>query len=129
MSKSTAVFLFLLPALITLGHDAWYYYEHQDEGVYLSDLGWLWTTYHPESHDALFKEVGEEKWGQYFVPILSMPSVLVALILSSLITLVILLFKGLKSTGGKKFKGQKSQGARGLGRDRGAQSQFKYKRK
>ncbi len=44
-------FLLLLPAIASVGHDAYMYYQEPDHGFRLSDLGALWDKYHKESHD------------------------------------------------------------------------------
>lgn len=44
-------FLLLLPAVAALGHDAYFFYQNQDKGFRLTDLGAFWDKYHKESHD------------------------------------------------------------------------------
>ena len=44
-------FLLLLPPLVSLGHDAYIYYQKPEKGFQLSDLGALWDKHHKESHD------------------------------------------------------------------------------
>lgn len=127
MNKSVVIFLLLIPILAALGHDAWYYYEHQDEDPSISALGWLWKTYLPESHDSMFEMIGEEKWNQYVFPVLALPSVLAAVILDALIVLLVLIVRSLASLGSGKFTPKKQKNA--LGRDRGGQKKFEYKRR
>ncbi len=128
MNKGLLIFVLLIPALAALGYDAYVFYENQEEGFKLSDLGWLWTTYHMESHDYAYQEIGEESWRKYVVPILSLPCVVAALIFAAIILMIVLLIQGLSSLGSGKVSGHKKKG--GLGRERsGSQKKFSYKRK
>lgn len=52
-------FLLLLPALASLGYDAYTYYEKPDKGFGLSDLGAIWDKNHKESHDQWKTKVQE----------------------------------------------------------------------
>lgn len=53
--------LILSPAVVSLGHDVYFYSQNQERGFMFSDLGWLWDRYHKESHDQWKVEV--EKLG------------------------------------------------------------------
>jgi hypothetical protein len=126
-NKGALIFVLLLPILCALGHDAYYYYEHQDEGFMLSDIGWLWTTYAKESHDTLFAEIGQDSWAKYFVPFLKLYSVLAAAIFSGIILLIFITVSALKSLTEGRFSVKKKAGS--LGRERAQNKKMVYKRK
>ncbi|MGH1404751.1 MAG: hypothetical protein ACRBDL_10955 [Alphaproteobacteria bacterium] len=44
-------FIILMPAIMSLGHDVYFFIQNQDKGFHLSDVGALWDKYHKESHD------------------------------------------------------------------------------
>tara|TARA_B100001989_G_scaffold248559_1_gene222353 strand:+ start:2599 stop:3198 length:600 start_codon:yes stop_codon:yes gene_type:complete len=44
-------FLLLLPVLGLLAHDVYLFTQNQEKGFMLSDAGWIWSKYHPETHD------------------------------------------------------------------------------
>ena len=54
--------LIALPLVVVLGHDIYMFTQHQDKGFMLSDLGFLWTTYHPESFKQVNQSVDEQSW-------------------------------------------------------------------
>lgn len=128
MNKGFLIFLLLIPVIAALGYDAYVYYENQEEGFKLSDLGWLWTTYSQDTHDQAFQQLGEESWRKYVVPILKLPTVVAMVIFAVVILMIVLLIQGLASIGSGKFssKGNKKT----LGRDRSKKNkQFQYNRK
>ena len=127
MNKGLIIFLLVFPAIIALGFDVYMYYQEQEEGWKLTDLGWLWTTYHPESHDSMYQEFGPEKWKQYMLPLLQLPVAAAVFILSCVLVLIIMIFKGLATLGSGSFSSKRKK--TDLGRDRGAKKQFKYNRK
>ncbi len=43
--------IILLPAVISLGHDVYFYMQNPNKGFQLSDVGALWDKYHKDSHD------------------------------------------------------------------------------
>lgn len=45
------IFLLLIPAIASLGHDIYFFTQDQGSGFHLSDTGALWDKYHKESHD------------------------------------------------------------------------------
>lgn len=59
-------FLLIVPALACLGHDAYIYYLNTQKGLdipfQLSDLGYLWVTYAPESFAAVKESFSPESW-------------------------------------------------------------------
>jgi hypothetical protein len=74
-------FIFALLPLSVLAHDAYRWYEAQENGqnlpFSLSDLGYLWMTYHEESHDMALEELGAEQWNENIKPVLRMPAAFV----------------------------------------------------
>ncbi|MDH5721777.1 MAG: hypothetical protein OEY94_00440 [Alphaproteobacteria bacterium] len=44
-------FLLIIPILAVLAHDVFLFTQNQDKGFMLSDAGWIWSKYHPETHD------------------------------------------------------------------------------
>ncbi len=44
-------FIILMPAVMSLGHDVYFFTQNQDKGFHFSDVGALWDKYHKESHD------------------------------------------------------------------------------
>lgn len=125
MNKGLLIFILLIPAFAALGYDAYVFYENQEEGFKLTDLGWLWTNYHQGSHDSLYEQIGEDQWKQYMLPVLQLPAVIVALILGGTIFVLTLLLKGLGSLGSVSRGSKKG----GLGRDRDSKKKFQYNRR
>lgn len=56
------LFLVTLPLLMAIGHDIYMYTQHQDKGLMLSALGYIWTTYHPESYKWTNENVDAGTW-------------------------------------------------------------------
>lgn len=94
MSSSGKFFLFilLLPFLAAIGHDVYYSYFSDDEKIEqieqmdidpnafkLSDLGWVWQTYHPGSLAQAKNEIAPEIWKEKIDPILQNYTFVVAL--------------------------------------------------
>ena len=44
-------FLLIVPILAVLAHDVYLFTQNQEKGFMLSDGGWIWAKYHPETHD------------------------------------------------------------------------------
>lgn len=59
-------FLVILPVLACLGHDGYLYYLNREAGnglpFQLSDLGWMWVTYSPESFALVKESVDPGTW-------------------------------------------------------------------
>ena len=74
-------FILALPALAALGHDIYLAYNNTELAVadrfYLSDLGWLWTTYHPDSYKWATENVDNVVWTAFVDPVLQMSAVYV----------------------------------------------------
>lgn len=128
MNRFFLYLLLILPIALALGFDVYYYYEHQAEGIKFSDLGWIWKTYHPSSHEYLISYVGRENWERYFAPLLSLKAVVAGAILTGTIVLVMILSKSLASINRKKTSAPKKNKG-GLGRARPDSKRFVYKRK
>jgi len=54
--------LAFLPTLAVLGHDAYLFYTHQDQGFMFSTLGYIWTEYLPASHNAAMQALERQPW-------------------------------------------------------------------
>lgn len=59
--------LFFIPAVLSLGHDIYFYTQQPEKGFQLTDIGAFWAKYHKESHDQWKIEVNkyEETLGEY----------------------------------------------------------------
>lgn len=44
------IFFAFLPAIAAGAHDLFLFFDNPANGLMLSNLGWIWTTYHPESY-------------------------------------------------------------------------------
>ena len=77
---SLLCFLFILPALLVLGHDL--YLAFGEEGTFLpvklSDAGWLWTTYAPDLYDRARESLDPGFWTRWVEPILRQKALAVA---------------------------------------------------
>ena len=75
------LFILALPALAVLGHDSYLAYTNTQyelaERFYLSDLGWLWKTYHIESMEWARFAFEPEVWSQFIDPILEQKALLI----------------------------------------------------
>jgi len=61
-AKHFLFFLVLSPLLASLGHDIYMFIENQEKGFMLSAVGFLWTTYHPESYKWVNENVDGQSW-------------------------------------------------------------------
>lgn len=134
MRGYTFLLLFLaLPVLGALGHDVYITYQDQDftKEMMFSDVGYLWTHYHPESYNWAHRNFSPENW-QYLVAfVLEQKTILVAavpLLLAAAILAVLRLlglppFRDAGSMVNFKKKGF------GFGSGDKKQGRFKYKRK
>lgn len=75
MQARTALFLILIPAIIAFSHDIYLFYDlrlSEDPSIIsidlilekfkLASLGFLWTTYNPESYKEAAKSLDPETW-------------------------------------------------------------------
>lgn len=67
-------FILSLPALAALGHDAYLAYNNThleiSERFYLSDLGWLWVNYSPETYNWVIENTDAVIWNGFIDPVL-----------------------------------------------------------
>ncbi len=67
-------FILALPALAVLGHDVYIAYNNTNLEVadrfYLSDLGWLWVNYSPDSYDWVVRSTDAVIWNSIVDPLL-----------------------------------------------------------
>lgn len=133
-------FVLALPALAALGHDIYMAYNNTQlavtERFYLSDLGWLWVNYHPETYNWALENTDEVVWNGIVDPVLQ-GSAFYVLGAPFAAFVVILLF--LKIFGLGPFEGQGLRFSLGGGSRRkkdgfafgggGAKGRTKYKRK
>ena len=134
--KLLLIFLVLLFPILAVGHDVYYYYEHQEEGFKFSQIGWVWKNYHAESHTSALEIIGVPPWKQYITPILSMPSIIFGLAISGIILILVFLAISLQMLSKVGHRGKKSgrggkqmsrDSSLGRGRERG--QKFEYKRR
>lgn len=71
-------FILFLPFLGALGHDVHYTYKDgaYDQPVKFTELGWLWSTYAPESLDSARTAIEPATWTDTIVPVLKTRSVI-----------------------------------------------------
>lgn len=78
MKTILITFLVLItPALAALGHDFYLYYTADpdlERPFYLADIGWIWVTYHEQSHNDAVDFVGKEMWAEFIAPIMNQPA-------------------------------------------------------
>jgi hypothetical protein len=70
MKLSSLIFWIFLPLLISLGHDAYLYYENSDNGVMFSKVGYLFSRYLPDVFDEARNYLSSENWvllNKYFL--------------------------------------------------------------
>ncbi|MCB1840662.1 MAG: hypothetical protein H6858_09640 [Rhodospirillales bacterium] len=57
MRKLLILIIAFLPLIAAAGHDGYQYYKNPEKGLLLSDIGWLWNKYDPESHKMVNQEI------------------------------------------------------------------------
>ncbi len=138
-------FILSLPALAVLGHDVYLAYTniHLEAGerFYLSDLGWLWVNYSPDSYDWMIENTDATIWNGFIDPALKESALLIACGPLALYVSIVLIMKifGLGSFEGQglfkplpkagKNKAQKKKGDFAFSSSNSAKKQTKYKRK
>lgn len=95
MSASGKIFLFilLLPFLTAAGHDVYYSYWLDEDNkrqverlnidpdvFQMSDLGWIWDNYSPDTMQMTRDNVEAEIWKEKVDPVLQYPTMLVAIV-------------------------------------------------
>lgn len=89
----TFIFILLLPFFAALGHDVYHSYFSSDEKIkqierlniepdnfQMSDVGWLWQEYAPNSMQSARDMIEPEAWSAQLDPFLQMTSMVAALI-------------------------------------------------
>lgn len=109
MVKALAV-LFALLIVAAIGHDVYVAYTHPEVGQFpqsfhFSDLGWIWTTYSPDTYKSARESIGPDAFRTWLDPILSQrTAVLAAIPLIILLVVVAIRFligkAGLRGAGG-----------------------------
>lgn len=133
-------FLLLLPALGALGHDLYLAYNNTVlEGIdrfWLSDAGWLWINYSPETYDWALATVDAAVWNGFVDPILQESAFFVALapFCAFLAILFFMMIFGLGSFEGKglftpRFGGKKNKNSSFSFSARDKKKKTQYKRK
>ncbi|MDB5490990.1 MAG: hypothetical protein JWO78_839 [Micavibrio sp.] len=122
-----------LPVLGAIGHDIYITYKDQDfdKTMMFSDVGYLWTHYHPDSFAWARTNLEPETWQHVITPVLEQSTILVSatpLILTAAV-LAALKLLGLPPfrEGGKM--GRFKKGGFGFGSGDKKQGRFKYNRK
>jgi len=59
----TTLIILMVPALIALGHDAYLYSQNMEKPFELTDYGYIWTTYSPESFAQFMSDTKPEARG------------------------------------------------------------------
>lgn len=127
-------FLLILPALAVLGHDIYLAFFSEDtpdgQPFQLSDLGWLWVQYGPETYDWAKMALDEETWTNIVEPLLTQTSIVAAIVPAAIIYALLVLCKII---GIWPFRGEGLNLLGKAGRDSGsvkkAKGPMKYKRK
>lgn len=101
-------FFFATLAVASLGHDIWHSYSTGNQFAF-SEIGGLFQKYARDVHDEMRAEIageiGPRGFNKYFVPVLSLKTILVTGVLSILFSLPIL-FKIRLSRGKQARAGQ-----------------------
>lgn len=89
---SLLCFILVIPIFAVLGHDAYMSYHSEDftKPMMLSNVGWLWSNYLPDSFQWVQDNVSKETWLYRIVPLIKIKSVIVAAI-PALVTFTILI--------------------------------------
>lgn len=94
---SLLLFILALPALAALGHDIWLAYNNTAydiaERFYLSDLGWVWKEYSPESMEWAKFAFEPTTWQTYIDPVLEQKTVLIGAVPLIIALITIIVFK------------------------------------
>jgi len=123
-----------LPVLGALGHDIYITYQDQDfnKPMMFSDVGYLWTHYHPESYNWARDNFSPESWGYLVAFVLEQKTMLVAAVPLAIAAVILAVLKlcGLPPFSGGIFGGRfnKKKGF-SFGSGDKKQGRFKYNRK
>ena len=100
----TLLVLLLIPFLLGLGHDVYFNYFADDakikafkkmqidpEEFLISDLGWVWNEYSPNTMETMRDSTEQESWVSYVDPVLQLPTMVVGLIPFAIVAAYLLL--------------------------------------
>ena len=73
-SKIHLAFVLLLLPLLVVAHDLYFWHEakYNFANFRLSEVGFIWMEYAPDSYDAVVQFVGEETWETYAFPLMKL---------------------------------------------------------
>lgn len=87
------LFVLLLPFFAALGHDVYVNHLSDDKKIrelkrfqvdveefQVSDLGWVWKEYSPDSFDTFRASIDPDKWNEDIDPVLQMPTMVVSIL-------------------------------------------------
>ena len=87
------LFVLLLPFFAALGHDVYVNHLSDDKKIrelkrfqvdveefQVSDLGWVWKEYAPDSFDTFRASIDPDKWNEDIDPVLQMPTMVVSIL-------------------------------------------------
>ena len=90
-------FLFALPALGAMGFDIYFSFFSEDNPLpntfQLSQVGWLWRTYEPESFAWAKTNLDPYFWETFVIPALHQPAVVVAAVPAAILYAFLFLVK------------------------------------
>ena len=125
-------FILAIPAFVALGHDIYLTYQEQDftKTMMFSDVGYLWTTYSPETYAWAKENFEPGTWDAFLTPLLEQTTVLVALVPSIVAFIIAMLLKTLGLPPFAAARAGKTTGKNfSFGSGDRQQGKFKYKRK
>jgi hypothetical protein len=88
------VFLSFLPALIALAHDFYLFKSGKlgdQDGFFMSDLGWIWELYSKGTHDQVMDVVPAAVWNGAVSPLLSEPAAIVCAVPAAVLSFIFLI--------------------------------------
>ena len=114
-----STFLILLvvvtvPFVAAIGHDLWLYYENPDNGFLMSEIGFIWKRYSPESFKITRDILNAEEWNILNRYILDQKTIVLTGVFAVFLYVMLIgnkLLSGISSTRGKyiskKYKNKK----------------------
>jgi hypothetical protein len=123
------MFLVALPAIAALGHDAYLYYINQPKPFDMAALGFIWTSYEPDSYKWVVEQTQPLGYWPYINWILAQKAVFVGVAFAGFFYILIGILR-LLGVGGEKevknFSGNRRVDEILSNKKQGG---FKYKRK
>ncbi len=86
------MFVLLFPAFALLGHDFYLFFNNAEGQFALSDLGYIWTQYSPESYKWVVQNVEKDTWA-VINEILTQTALILALIFAGFFYVILGLLK------------------------------------